>query len=386
MIGYSKRSVGDLSTSRRVVFGALALALALVPGPAPAGPGPDLTCAGCYLVDDTGRVLFARAARAPRPNASTTKMLTALVVRAEVGLDEVVTVSSTAALTGGGGLTLSAGDRYSVEALLYALLMTSSNDAAVALAEHVAGDEASFVSLMNRVSKEMGAVATHNTTAHGLDATGHHSSARDLAVFAAALLDDPVLARIVGTARTSITGPDGAEVIENRNVLLEGYRGITGVKTGYTAGSGDVLVASATRGERSLIAVAMGSEEAAADATRLLDHGWETLANMPLLDPGTPVAALVFDPSGATRVTAATGVRGPADPASLSVFFVADDDVTPPIDVGEEVGTVVVRSTDGAIVGQVPALATSAVVPAADSWAQELLTAVLRAAGQVFRG
>ena len=361
--------------------------LALVPGPAPAGPGDDITCEACYLIDDTGRVLYARAAREPRPNASTTKMLTALVVRAETALDEIVTVSADAAFTGGGGLALSPGDRYTVEALLYALLMTSSNDAAVALAEHVAGDEASFVRQMNRLSGDLGAVATRSTTAHGLDAVGHHSSARDLAVIAGELLEDPVLARIVATVRTSIPGPSGAELIENRNVLLEGYRGATGVKTGYTAGSGNVLVASAARGERSLIAVAMGSEDATVDAARLLDHGWERLANMPLLDPGTPVATLVFDPSGATRVTAATGIRGPADPAWLDVFFVPDTDVTPPIRAGQEVGTVVVTTADGTVVGQVPGVASSAVEPAEkDSWAAGLLTTLLRAAGSVLRG
>lgn len=363
----------------------LALALTLLPGPAPAGPGPTLTCAACYLVDDTGRILFARAARTARPNASTTKMLTALIVRAEADLDEIVTVSSAAALTGGGGLDLAAGDRYSVAALLHALLMTSSNDAAVALAEHVAGDEARFVVLMNRLSTRLGAVATHSTTAHGLDAPGHQSSARDLAVFARALLEDPVLAGIVGTVRTSIAGPEGTEIIENRNVLLEGYVGATGVKTGYTAGSGDVLVASATRGERTLIAVAMGSESAAADAVRLLDHGWEALANMPLLTSGTPVATLVFDPSGATRVTAAGGVRGPTDPASLSIVFVPDHDAAPPIEAGEEVGSVVVRAHNGIVVGRVPAVATSAVRPTSYSWVQELLTTMLRAAGTVLR-
>ncbi|MDQ3962705.1 MAG: serine hydrolase, partial [Actinomycetota bacterium] len=286
--------MGYLSTSRRVAFVAVALAFTLLPAAAPAGPGPDLTCAACYLVDDTGRVLFARAARDPRPNASTTKMITALVVRADTAGDEVVTVSATAAATTGGGLALEPGDRYTVDALLHALLMTSSNDAAVALAEHVAGNEAAFVAEMNRVSERMGADETHNVTAHGLDSSGHHASARDLAAFAATILADPVLARIVGTTRTSIAGPDGRELIENRNVLLEGYRGATGVKTGYTAGSGNVLVASARRGERTLIAVAMGSQDATADARRLLDHGWDALAHMSLIAAGAPVATLVF--------------------------------------------------------------------------------------------
>lgn len=375
--------MGDLSTSRRVVIGALALALTLVGRAAAADPGPQITCSSCYLIDDTGRALFARAAREPRPNASTTKMITALVVRDAVPGDEIVTVSANAAATIGGGLALEAGDRYSVDALLYALLMTSSNDAAVALAEHVSRDEATFVAAMNRLSDAMGATETRSVTAHGLDMLGHHSSARDLAVFATAVLADPVLARIVGTARTSIAGPEGRELIENRNVLLEGYRGATGVKTGYTAGSGDVLVASATRGERTLIAVAMDSEDAAADARRLLDHGWAALADMPLLRQGTPVATLVFDPAGATRVVAARGVRGPADPTSLEVTFEPDVSVAPPIDPGEAVGTVNVYSDTGALVGSVPAIAASAVRQTETSWAESFVAGVLRTAGAI---
>ncbi|HEV3472617.1 MAG TPA: D-alanyl-D-alanine carboxypeptidase, partial [Actinomycetota bacterium] len=106
-----------MSTSRRVVVGALAGILAVIPGTTPAGEhSSGVTCEACYLVDDTGRVLFARRARQPRPNASTTKMITALVVREESSGDEIVTVSAAAAATPGGGLALEPGDRYSVDA------------------------------------------------------------------------------------------------------------------------------------------------------------------------------------------------------------------------------------------------------------------------------
>ncbi|HEV3471950.1 MAG TPA: hypothetical protein VG408_01920, partial [Actinomycetota bacterium] len=231
----------------------------------------------------------------------------------------------------------------------------------------------------------LGATATNNVTAHGLDAPGHHSSARDLALFATAILADPVLARIVGTARTTIAGPDGREFIENRNVLLEGYRGATGVKTGYTAGAGDVLVASARRGDRTLIAVALGSEDAAADARRLLDHGWDRLSDIVLLAPRTPVATLIFDPSGAARVQTAGVVRGSADPRSISVRFEPDLGVAPPIDPGDEVGTVEVFSSESGLVGRVRAVAVSAVRPDADSWAEAFVTILLRAAGTLLR-
>lgn len=114
-------------------------------GAARAPVPPPLSCRACLVVDDRGRVLFARAADERLPNASTTKIVTALVVVATADGDDVVLVSPGAAATGGGGLDLQPGEAYTVDALLHALLLTSSNDAAVALAEHVAGSEADFV-------------------------------------------------------------------------------------------------------------------------------------------------------------------------------------------------------------------------------------------------
>jgi D-alanyl-D-alanine carboxypeptidase (penicillin-binding protein 5/6) len=250
---------------------------------------PEVTCAACILVDDTGRVLFARAPDAERPNASTTKMVTALVTVARAGPDEVVGVSSRAASTGGGGLDLQAGDRYTVEALLYALLLSSSNDSAVALAEHVAGSEDAFVAAMNDFAQGLGARHTHFVNAHGLDTPGHYSSARDLARIAVALLRRPLLAEIVGASAAVIRAPAGSVEVENRNVLLESYTGAIGVKTGYTAGAGDTLVAAARRHHRLLVAVAMGSVSAAGDAAALLDYGWRRLARTLLIRASAPL-------------------------------------------------------------------------------------------------
>ncbi|MDQ3964648.1 MAG: hypothetical protein M3277_12180, partial [Actinomycetota bacterium] len=134
---------------------------------------------------------------------------------------------------------------------------------------------------------------------------------------------------------------------------------------------------------RTLIAVAMGSQDATADARRLLDHGWNALANMSLIAAGAPVATLVFDPSGATRVTAADSVRGPADPTALTIDFQPATGVTPPIAPGEEVGTVRVFSGEGELVGTVPGIATTAVERAETSWAEQFMANMLRTAGAV---
>lgn len=336
-------------------------------------------------MDDTGRTLFRRAARVARPNASSTKMITALVVRAAAGLNERVSISPAAAATGGGGLDLTAGTVYSVSALLHALLMTSSNDAAVALAEHVSGTHAAFVDEMNELADDLGGRDTNFVTAHGLDEPGHASSAADLARFAARLLEDPVLARIVGTASVTVSSSAGRVTLENRNVLLERYRGATGVKTGFTSNAGDVLVASATRRGRSLIAVALGSDDetAARDAARLLDLGFARLADTPVLDPRDEVATLIFDPSGAVVVRADSVVRSAVRPSELEVTFIPLDGLTPPIEPGERVGTVVVIH-EGRALEAVDAVADHpGVEVGAPSWGERMLAMMLRTAASV---
>lgn len=239
-------------------------------------PPEEVSCTACLVVAED-RTLWARAASEALPNASTTKMATALVVRRSTDLAEEVTVSESAAATGGGGLDLLLGDTYSVEALLHALLMTSSNDAAAALAEHVAGSQEAFVAEMNDLLDELGATDTTFVTPHGLDTPGHEASARDLATLGERLLADPVLAAIVATEETTVGGSRGPQELVNTNLLLEGYRGAVGVKTGETALAGQALVGAAERGGELVIAVAMQSTDAAGDAEALLDFGFAKL-------------------------------------------------------------------------------------------------------------
>lgn len=362
-----------------------ALALAVVVAPAHARPGPlAVTCTACLVVDDTGKELFARNASAQLPNASTTKMTTALVVRAETSPNESVMVSGAAAATGGGGLDLRPGEIFSVEALLYALLLDSSNEAAVALAEHVSGSQEAFVEEMNETVEELGAADTHFVTAHGLDMPGHGSSARDLALIATELLADPLLATIVATADAQVRGPRGTIALENRNLLLEGYPGATGVKTGFTAGAGNVLVASAERDGRRLIAVAMNSDDAAVDAAALLDYGWARLARTVVFEKGTTVGALVFD-QGSTEVVAARPVRDSARADDVVFRFDPQEAFPMPLAAGDVVGQVVVASTDGTL-DTVDAIATSPVPVTERSWASDAFAGLLGAVGRLIEG
>lgn len=355
----------------------LALWLA-APAAAAAGPRrPDPSCDACLVVTEGGRTLYARRARARLPNASTTKMTTALLVADGAALDERVVVSAHAAATGGGGVDLAPGDSYTAEDLLYALLLSSSNDAAVALAEHVAGSEREFVAAMNDLAADVGARGTRFVTPHGLDAPGHVSTARDLALVAGLVLDDPVLARIVATRARRIDGPSGEVVVENRNLLLKTYRGAIGVKTGYTLGAGDVLVAAARRSGRTLIAVAMRADDAAADARALLDYGFARLARTVLVARGDDVGAVVLEPSGAVPVVAGRAVRGLAPPGAVDVSV----DGSPSggtVEAGERVGTVRVVYR-GRTIGTAPAVAARDGGDAQTSLLARVLAAVVRA-------
>lgn len=311
-------------------------------------------------------------------------MVTALVVVKEADLDAPVTASRRAAATGGGGLDLRPGDTFSAGELLHALLLTSSNDAAVALAEHVAGSEEAFVARMNRFAASLGARDSRFLTPHGLDVPGHYSTARDLNRIALAVLRRPALAEVVATRSTTISGTSGVHRLVNTNPLLEGYEGAIGVKTGYTASAGDVLVAAAERSGRRLVAVALGSSNAAADAEALLDYGFRVLGRGVLVERGSVLGDLVFDPAGAAAVVAGRTVRGIPDPSTVAVTFEAAA-VSPPLARGETVGTVVISSR-GDVVARAPAVAEEDLPGATGGGAASLFGSVLRAAAAVVGG
>lgn len=332
-----------MSTNRLIVLVVACASVLAMPGHGVAAPDrPRVTCRACFLIDDTGRVLFRRAANDELANASTTKMVTALLVRRTRGLEATVTISDNAAMTGEGGLDLQPGETYPVRDLLYALLLSSSNDAAVGLAEHVAGSEGAFVARMNRLVDDLGLRHTNFVTSHGLDRAGHYSSARDLARIAVAVLRDRQLADIVGTRAVKVRGQPSR--IVNRNVLLKSYKGTVGVKTGFTDEAGEVLVAAAVRGDRRLIAVAMNSDDAAADATRVLDFGFSVLRRTVLVERGTVVGHLVFDPGGSVSVAVGRPLRGLATPETVDLEFKPDARVKLPVKEGQVVGSLTVAA------------------------------------------
>ncbi len=243
-----------------------------------AAVAPDVEMPAGILVTGEGRTLWSREASEARPTASTTKMMTGLLVLEAADPHDEVVVSPAAASVGGSGVDLRAGEVLTVRELTLALLMASSNSAAHALAEHVAGSVDAFVARMNERAEEWGLEDTRFRNPHGLHQQGHESSAEDLAELALLALDDPAFAGIVRRRTAVIRGPDGPRTLENSNHLLGRMQGADGVKTGWTTPAGYCLVASARRDGIRLLAVVLGTgseEERFVEAEGLLGWGFE---------------------------------------------------------------------------------------------------------------
>jgi D-alanyl-D-alanine carboxypeptidase (penicillin-binding protein 5/6) len=227
---------------------------------------------------DTGRVLWRHRPARVLPIASLTKMMTALVVADRVrGRARAKITKEVLAYTGSGVGLLPRGKKVEVRTLLYGLLLPSGNDAAIALALRAAGSQARFVALMNRRARSMGLVCTRFSSVSGIKDAGNHSCAPDLAALARAVLREPRLAKIVGTRSAVLPFPiKGRKLyLYNNNPLLRsGYKGTTGVKTGYTDAAGRCLVATARRGRIRLGVVLLDSVDPGRQAERLLDRGF----------------------------------------------------------------------------------------------------------------
>ena len=227
---------------------------------------------------DSGRVLWRHEPERVLPIASLTKMMTALVAADRVPEGAQVPVTREALnYTGSGVGLLPRGKEVGVSAMLHGLLLPSGNDAAIALAQRAAGTVPAFITLMNDRARAMGLACTRFSTVSGIRDRGNHSCAPDLAALARAVLREPRLARIVRRRSAVLPFPikGGRIYLYNNNPLLRlGYRGTTGVKTGYTEAAGRCIVVSARRGKRHLGVVLLDSRDPGTQALRLLDRGF----------------------------------------------------------------------------------------------------------------
>ena len=219
---------------------------------------------------DSGRVLYEHNADAKMLIASTTKILTALVAIEEGELSDTVTVSRAAAWTEGSSMYLKEGEELTLETLLYGLLLCSGNDAAVAIAEHIAGSEAGFARLMNEKAEELGMTGSSFANPNGLDDELHYSTARDMARLACAAVENETLVRIASTKSVTI----GGRTMSNHNKLLNLVEGCIGLKTGYTQAAGRTLVSCAERAGQRLVAVTLQDGNDWADHEALLEYGF----------------------------------------------------------------------------------------------------------------
>lgn len=223
--------------------------------------------AAVVMEAQTGRILYEKNGDRRMLIASTTKIMTALVALEHCALQNTVTVSP-AHMAEGSSMHLSPGETVTVEALLYGLLLCSGNDAALALAEYSAGSVDRFVDWMNAKARSLGMSGTSFANPNGLDAEGHYSTARDMAVLAACAAENPTLMRICSTVRASVAG----RTMENHNRLLKTLPGCIGMKTGYTGAAGRTLVTCVRREGRLLIAVTLRDGDDWADHTALYEE------------------------------------------------------------------------------------------------------------------
>ena len=291
------RAERDDSGTRSAALPAGRAPLQLANGPVSAAPGPRPLAvkldgtrdeirlrfhhpprSGLLFDLDTGQVLWRHEAERVLPIASVTKMMTALIVVGREPPDAKVRITKEALAYKGSGVgVLPRGKHVKLETLLNGLLLPSGNDAAIALAQRVSGTVRNFVATMNARAAEMGLRCTHYTSPSGFEDAGNHSCAVDLAAEARAVLDEPRLARIVRRRRAVEPFPikGGRLFLYNNNpLLIQGYPGTIGIKTGFTDKAGRCLVAAARRNGRRLGVILLHSPDPADQARKLLDRGF----------------------------------------------------------------------------------------------------------------
>lgn len=233
----------------------------------------EVSATAAVLMDaDMGQVLYEKNGDRQMLIASTTKIMTALVVLEHAAPDDVITVTPNH-MAEGSSMYLRAGETVRVEELLYGLLLCSGNDAALALTE-CAGGLTPFVALMNEKASALGMAHTSFANPNGLDADGHYSTARDMAVLAAAAVENPTFRRICSSRSVTI----GQRTMENHNRLLRQVEGCVGLKTGYTRAAGRTLVSCTERDGCRLVAVTLQDGNDWADHAALYDYGFRLTA------------------------------------------------------------------------------------------------------------
>ena len=233
------------------------------------------------------KILYEKNINEKIPNASTTKILTAIVAYENSNMDDVVEVSVKAASIGGSKINLRKGDKVKMDSLMKGLLMSSGNDAAIAIAEHVGGSIEEFCDLMNKRAIELGAQNTNFTTPHGLDNDEHYTTLSDLLIFSKYFMQIPYLREIANTEKTMIKINNYEKELRSTNEMLFLYDGVNGVKTGYTSKAGRCLITSIESGDRNLITMVLGCEtkkQRTEETIKLISYGYDNFEVVDILE------------------------------------------------------------------------------------------------------
>lgn len=318
----------------------------------------------------TGTVIYESNSHEALAPASVTKVMTMLLIMeavdsGRIGWDDMVTASEAAAAKGGSQIYLKVGESMSVADMVKSIAVSSANDCACAMAEHIAGSESAFVEMMNQRAKELGMQDTHFVNCTGLDdseeAKAHRTSAYDIAVMSRQLLKNhPDIKKY--TTIWMDTVRNGAFGLSNTNKMVRFYSGCTGLKTGFTSGAGYCLSASAQRDGMELVAVVMGaktSQERFAGCKSMLDYGF---ANYALVTPDlTEETAVSVKLGKAETVRAVPSEQGAllvdkAQLAEVNIQTALEEQVSAPVSKGQRLGTLTVKSGEQ-ILAEIPLVA-----------------------------
>ena len=317
----------------------------------------SLSAQSAVLIDARdGKILYEKDADTPRPMASTTKIMTAIVAIENGDVNEIIEITDEAVGVEGSSIYLQKGEKMTLLELLYALLLQSANDAAVAIAVGVGGSVEGFARMMNEKAIELGLTSTHFENPNGLDADGHVTTARELALLTAYALKNPTFAEIVSTYKRKISGPDGGvRLVVNHNKLLNMYDGCVGVKTGFTKKSGRCLVSAACRESLTLVAVTLSAPDDWRDHTALLNHGYENYLCEILCDEGgfietLPVVGGVQDSLLCVNCDFVAATL-PRSHGEIGVNVKLPQMIYAPVKAGDVVGHVTYRC-DGKVIGE----------------------------------
>ena len=287
-------------------------------------------------------VLFQKSADEQMLVASTTKIMTALVVLENCALDEAVCVKSEHTAVEGSSMHLRSGGEYTVEDLLYGLMLASGNDAAAALADHTAGSMEAFAGLMNEKCRELKLKNTHFENSHGLDADSHYSSARDLALITAAAMENETFCRIFSTVSYTVDG----NTLVNHNKLLGSCLGCIGGKTGYTKKAGRVLVSCVEREGMRLICVTVSAPDDWNDHIKLYEDCFREYEYIPLFEGCFEIPVISGVKETAKLASLQSGAVVPRNSEAEIVYHLPRF-VFAPVSCGDKVGYAEIKFENG---------------------------------------